>query len=90
MEKIKSKEGIIIISILWGLGLSCLFRKVCKDRSCIIYRSPNKDELLGKIFKFGENCWKYNTKVISCPTKNEIKIDSLQVIPTSFHSNSSF
>jgi hypothetical protein len=68
MEKFTSKEGIILISIIWGLGLSCLFRKVCKDRSCIVYKAPDKDSLLGKIYKFGDDCYKYSMKVVNCPT----------------------
>ena len=28
--------GRILISVLLGLGLATLFRKVCKDRKCLI------------------------------------------------------
>ena len=38
----------IFISVLLGLGLATLFRKVCKDRDCIIFRAPH----LNKIQKF--------------------------------------
>ena len=37
----KTKESKIILSIVWGLGLSCLFRKACKGRKCIVYSAPN-------------------------------------------------
>ena len=29
--------GKIVISIILGLGLSTLFRKVCKNRNCIVF-----------------------------------------------------
>ena len=29
---LNSKNGRILISIVWGLGLAALFRKVCKGR----------------------------------------------------------
>ena len=31
---LKTKGGQIFISILWGLGLSALFRQVCLGRNC--------------------------------------------------------
>ena len=31
--------GRIVIPILLGLGLATLFRKVCKDRSCLIFHA---------------------------------------------------
>lgn len=30
----------IIISIIWGLGVASLFRKICKNK-CIVIRVPN-------------------------------------------------
>ena len=38
---IYSDIGKYIISILLGLGLATLFRKVCKDRNCIVFKAPN-------------------------------------------------
>ena len=37
---LKSKHGKIIISIIWGLGLAALFRKVCEGRNCIVIKGP--------------------------------------------------
>jgi hypothetical protein len=37
--------GRIIISIVLGLGIASLFRKVCKDRSCIRFRAPPLKDL---------------------------------------------
>ena len=36
----KDSKGKIILSIIWGLGLAALFRKVCKGRDCIIINIP--------------------------------------------------
>ena len=30
----------IIISVIWGLGVASLFRKICKNK-CIVIRVPN-------------------------------------------------
>lgn len=39
---LKSPVGIIIISIIWGLGLATLFKRSCEGNNCKIieYRGP--------------------------------------------------
>lgn len=69
---IKTRQGKIMLSILWGLGLSCLFRKVCKDRNCIIYRAPDPDKIMSDIYIVDNKCYKYNTKITKC-TRDSIK-----------------
>ena len=40
MEKfLKTNAAKIAISILWGLGLACIFRTACKGRDCIVYKA---------------------------------------------------
>jgi len=34
----KDKYGKIIISVIWGLGLAALFRRVCEGRNCIVIK----------------------------------------------------
>ena len=69
---IDSNLGKIIISIIWGFGLACLFRRVCKGKNCIIIKGPNPKDLKGKIFKFNNNCFTYDTYNVSCKKKNNI------------------
>ena len=38
----KNKSGMILISIIWGLGLAALFKKVCKGRNCVIVKVLSK------------------------------------------------
>lgn len=58
--------GKTIISIILGLGLSALFRKVCSDRSCIIIQGPPVKEIENKIFSLDSKCYKYKSKSTSC------------------------
>lgn len=64
-----SKSGHIVISIILGFGLACLFRKVCKDRECIIYTAPDFKKIKDKIFKFDEKCYKYTKETSTCNDK---------------------
>ena len=38
-QLINSKEGKYIISVVLGLGLATLFREVCKDKTCIVFKA---------------------------------------------------
>lgn len=62
----KTKTGRYLISIILGLGISALFRKVCNDRDCIIVKGPSTSEILGHVFEFDSKCYKYRVKNTSC------------------------
>jgi hypothetical protein len=63
---IYSDFGKVIISILLGLGLSTLFRKVCNDRNCLVFKAPTIDKIEGKTYKFDNKCYKYKPSAIQC------------------------
>ena len=60
---IYGEPGKIIISIILGLGLATLFRKVCKDRDCIIFRAPDIKKIQNQIFKFEGKCYKFSEEI---------------------------
>jgi len=68
---IYSDVGRIIISILLGLGLATLFRKVCNDRNCIIFKAPNIEKIKNQIFKFDNKCYKFSEKIEKCDDKRK-------------------
>ena len=59
-----------IISIILGFGLATLFRKICKNRNCMMFKAPNIRHIKGKIFKHGEKCYKYNSSPQKCNSSN--------------------
>jgi len=64
--------GKVFISILLGLGLATLFRKVCTDKNCISFNGPVISEVDGKIYQYGEKCYKYVAKAASCDSTKKI------------------
>ena len=67
--------GVMLISILLGLGLATLFRKACKGKECIDFNGPVISEIDGKTYKFGEECYKYSLQPTLCDkTKQVIEI----------------
>ena len=69
---IYSDIGRIIISILLGLGLATLFRKVCNDRSCMIFKAPQLNKINNQIFKFNKKCYKFSEEIERCDSKKKI------------------
>lgn len=52
LEKfVHTERGKIIMSILLGFGLASLFRKICKNKNCLIFRAPPLVQIKDKIYK---------------------------------------
>ena len=67
MNKIfKNKNTKIIVGLLWGFGIACIFRQACNGRNCIIYKAPNKTEVKNKIFSKDDKCYKYKSEETKC------------------------
>ena len=74
IEKFLNTEyGRIIISIIWGFGIACLFKRVCNGKKCLVIKGPNPNNLKKKIFRFNNNCFKYNTYSVSCKKEGNIE-----------------
>lgn len=68
-----TEVGKILISVILGLGVASLFRKVCKDKECIEFKGPVIHEIDGRIFKYGDDCYKYKQKAAAgCDTSKKI------------------
>jgi hypothetical protein len=71
---LNSESGKIIISVVLGIGLATLFRKVCTDKNCITFHGPVISE--DDIYKHDEKCQKYALQSSKCdPTKKIIDIE---------------
>ena len=65
----KSKNTRIILSILWGFGLACLFRKACKSRNCVVLSAPDPNQITKNVYLFDNKCYKYSTRTTMCNKK---------------------
>jgi hypothetical protein len=70
--------GHIFISVLLGLGLATLFRKVCNDKQCMSFNGPILHTVNGKIYQFDDdNCYKYNlVKTKNDTSKKTIELEA--------------
>jgi hypothetical protein len=69
---IYSDVGKYVISILLGLGLATLFRKVCNDRSCLVFHAPHIDKIKGQVFDFDGKCYTFEEKAERCDENKKI------------------
>jgi hypothetical protein len=69
---LNTELGHVFISILLGLGLATLFRKVCKDKNCIVFNGPVISEVDNKTFKHGDECYKYTISPTKCDATKQI------------------
>jgi len=68
-----SEAGKYMISIILGLGIATLFRKVCKDRSCLVFKAPSIEKINGQVFKYNDKCYTFKEKATSCdPNKKQV------------------
>ena len=68
----KQRPFIIMISIIWGFGLACIFREAIVRRDHIELRALHPNKVIGKIFRAGDgNCYTYVPKSSAC-NKNPI------------------
>ncbi len=54
------------VSILLGLGLSSMFRTVCKGNDCVINKGPSIKEIEKNTYRVDDKCYKYNPKSTKC------------------------
>ena len=77
---LNTQLGQFFISVLLGLGLATLFRKVCTEKNCIDFRGPIISDFEGKIFKHNEKCYSYSLEPTKCDSmKKIVKIASTSV-----------
>ena len=75
MKSIHTTNGQYVISFILGIGLASLFRKVCKDRNCIVFRAPDFDEVTKNTYTYGEKCYAFTKSAVPCgKTEREIAI----------------
>jgi len=68
---IYSNIGKYIISIILGLGLASLFRKVCKDRNCMVFKSPPLKEIKDQVYKHNDSCYEFTEESIQCDNRKK-------------------
>lgn len=60
------KFGSILISVILGLGLAAMFRRVCSGDGCVVIKAPSEKELRDYVYKVDSSCYRYTPNVVDC------------------------
>jgi hypothetical protein len=63
---LNTKTGSIVVSIILGLGLAALFRRACKNNSCIVIKGPKMEDVNNFYYKINHECYKYKPVISEC------------------------
>lgn len=66
LNLMKTKKGKAIISIILGIGVASMFRNVCKNKDCLIFKMPPLKNIKDNIYKYDNKCYKYIEQNIPC------------------------
>lgn len=66
---VHTKTGQTLMSLILGFGLASLFRKICKEKNCLIFYAPPLEDLNNKIYKINDKCVKYKPVATKCSIK---------------------
>ena len=69
---IYGKYSPYVISIILGVGLSCMFRRVCKERNCLVYKAPPLDKIEGKTYQYNNKCYNFTHAAQTCNPNKKI------------------
>ena len=64
--------GKTFISVILGLGLAALFRKVCKDKNCIVFNGPILSDFEDKVYEHDGRCYNYSVKSAKCDVNKKV------------------
>lgn len=63
---LKNEMGTILVSIILGLGLASMFRKVCKNGRCVIIKGPKLSDINKTTYQIDEDCYNYKPISTNC------------------------
>jgi hypothetical protein len=66
----ENKIGQIVVSVILGLGLATVFKRVCTGDNCIVIESPDMKEINKYYYKIDEQCYKYKPYATTCDKAN--------------------
>lgn len=71
MKLLHTDNGRYAISFILGMGLASLFRKICKDRNCLVFEAPPIEEVTKNTYAYGDKCYTFKEKLTKCTSDKE-------------------
>jgi hypothetical protein len=75
LRAMHTEKGSYAISIILGLGIASLFRKICNGRNCIVFKSPDIEEVTSNTYQHDGKCYQFKEKSVKCGSaKRQISV----------------
>ena len=75
-QMLKSDKGVLLISIILGLGFAGLFKMSCDSRSCLIYKAPDLEKK--RQVKVNNKCYDVSEEMVDCD--NEVEKEKEKIL----------
>ena len=69
-KTMNSRGGVILFSVILGIGLSCIFKMSCDSNNCLIHKGPDFKEK--NMIKYNNKCYKPTENIETCDTNKKI------------------
>ena len=72
---IYTDRGRFVLSIILGLGLATLFKRICHEKNCFKFIGPKQNDLRDQIFSFDSDnskCFKMKEEMVKCDSNKKI------------------
>lgn len=60
----KTETGVLVASVMLGLGIAGLFKMSCDSRSCLVFKGPDLSEK--KIVNVNGKCYDVAEEIVDC------------------------
>ncbi len=67
-----SEVGKILVSIILGLGLATLFRRVCSGKNCLNFVGPEYKELKERTYRYNDDCIAFKEHAVTCDKSKKV------------------
>lgn len=75
-----STSGRYVMSVILGLGLASLFRRLCENSNCIVFYAPPFDEIKKTVYEQDSICYEFVPMNTKCnPKKRQVEIETIQM-----------
>ena len=74
LKLINTQGGKYLISIVFGIGLACIFKKSCQTRNCLKFIAPDINEIKSNVYKYNNKCYTFSENAVSCQDKKRKQV----------------
>jgi hypothetical protein len=65
-DLLEHPTGRIVVSVILGLGLASMLRRVCRGQSCFVIRGPPHADLKKYVYELDGQCYRYSAVSTQC------------------------